>query len=763
MINIISPDFSDLPGCRSLPRQYKQANLALKDPLVSIITPYYNTEEFFVETFVSLQAQSLQNWEWIIVDDGSTDEHSINRLTNVANKDRRIKVIRQKNAGPAAARNVAFSNSTARYICLIDSDDMVEPTYLEKCVWFLESNQEFSFCNSYSVIFGDEERLWSNGFERGSEHLQANSGPPISVIRRMAYKECGGFDESIHFGHEDWDFWLAMANAGHWGHTIQEYLQWYRKRCNGRFEQIMCSDGVNEEFERMVQQKYEGLDDDFPQPCRQLLYPYQGIKTSVPLFNQLAPNLSDGSRRILFLLPWMVTGGADRVNLDLIEGLTSRGHDITICATLQAVHDWEHQFSRFTPDIFVLPNFLSASDFPRFIIYLIQSRQIDTVLITGSTIGYQVLPYIRSVCPNVAFIDMCHVEEPHWLNGGHPRFAVGYQDAIDLNIVTTNHLSKWMQRRGADGERIRLMYTGVRAVNSNKYAEVRKAVREELNISSEMPVIVFAGRICKQKRPGMLAKILKGILQQNLKFRALIIGDGEQREEFEGLLSQYELNANVQMLGSVSHQKWLEILVASDIFLMPSEYEGISVALLEAIASGVVPVVAKVGGQEEIVTQDIGVLVQHGDNELKEYVDVVYQLVSNPKELKQKSKQCLELASSKLSWEVMIDHFWAILDDTHQQKIGHQLNPISSGLAKEWASMSLELIRLGETVNHLGNTNKHLVDHDLEYLKQCLGEKERHLSEVINSGRWKLINSLSAPYRKIKERFLNKKRAVIKE
>jgi glycosyltransferase involved in cell wall biosynthesis len=314
----------------------------------------------------------------------------------------------------------------------------------------------------------------------------------------------------------------------------------------------------------------------------------------------------------------MVTGGADRVNLELIEGLTSKNHEVTICATLLADHRWEHQFSRFTPDIFVLPNILCASDYPRFLAYLIQSRQIDTVVITASTIGYQLLPYLRSVSPDVAFVDMCHVEEPHWLNGGHPRFGVGYQDVLDLNVVTTQHLAGWMRERGADGARIRVMYTGVRPARVTRKAEVRVLIRAELNIPADIPVIVFAGRICAQKRPAMLAKILKAAHDQGLIFEALIVGDGEQRQQLEKLLSQYHLTVNVHMLGSVSHQRWLDILDSSDLLLMPSQYEGISVALLEAMAAGVVPAVAKVGGQEEIVSPDAGALIPHGANELQE-------------------------------------------------------------------------------------------------------------------------------------------------
>ena len=682
MINCSQPDFSDLPGRRALPRNYKRGDSVFKHIDVSVLTPYYNTEELFVETFVSLQAQSLQNWEWVIVDDGSSDEASVERLANVAAKDERIKVIRQMNAGPGTARNRAFRNTSSRYICLLDSDDMIEPTYLEECVWFLDSNPEFAFCNSYTVVFGDQEHLWTTGFEIGKAHLQANSGPVNSVIRRSAYEKCGGFDESIRFGHEDWDFWLAMAKTGHWGYTIPEYLQWYRKRSVGRFALIMRSGNVNEEFKRMLRRKYEGLDKHFPEPVRRHPVPYETIETHIAVINSLAVNPL--GRRIMFVAPCMVTGGADRVHLDLIEGLTAKGHEVTICATLSADHCWEHQFSRFTPDIFVLPNFLHASDYPRFFVYLIQSRKIDTVVITGSTIGYQFLPYLRAVSPGVAFVDMCHVEEPHWLSGGHPRFGVGYQDVLDLNIVTTWYLAKWMESRGADSERIRVMYTGAMISQTGHPDEVRSAVRAELNIPADMPVIVFAGRICERERPALLADILRAARDQGLIFRALIIGDGELKVQLKDFLDQHQLADNIRMLGSVPHQRLLDILAASDILLMLSQYEGISIALLESMAAGVVPVVAKGGGHVEIVTPDAGVLIPHGKNELRDYVAAIRRLLTNSAEVQQMSKQCKVLAASKLSWEGMIDHFLALLDEAHRLRIDYPRHPMSTNFAREF-------------------------------------------------------------------------------
>jgi glycosyltransferase involved in cell wall biosynthesis len=694
MINYLNPDFGDLPGRRTIPRAYTRSASGSSEPIdVSIITPFHNTEALFADTVVSVLAQSLQNWEWIIVDDGSDDADAVARLVHLTKDDARIKVIHQKNAGPAAARNLGFEHCSGRYVCLLDSDDMIEPTYLEKCMWFLDSNPEFAFCNSCSVVFGDQEFLWSVGFEQNKEHIHFNSGPPISMVRREAFAEVGGFDESIRFGHEDWDFWLAMAKAGHWGYTIREYLQWYRKRGGGRYEQILRSGKVNDEFKKLMFRKYATLKATFPNPQRRCSQPYETVQSSWPAHNQLPANPT--GRRILFLIPWMVVGGADRVNLDLIEGLVGDGHEVTVCATLNADHRWEYKFSELTPDVFVLPNILHLTDFPRFLAYLIQSRQIDTVVVTGSTIGYQLLPYLRAAAPQAAFVDLSHVEEPHWLNGGHPRFGVGYQDALDLNVVTTRHLAQWMGERGADPARIRVMHTGVRPPRSKRSERGREAVRARFGITGDGPVVVFAGRICEQKRPAVLAYVLKEARDTGLQFQALVIGDGELRPMFEGLVVRYRLQSCVKTVGSLPHDQWLEILLGADILLIPSQYEGISVALLEAMAAGVVPIVARVGGQEEIVGETEGYLIPHGAGEIWEYVRALERLATDPIDREAKSRRCQALIALEYSWRKTIDDFERILAEAHEMSQDRRCQ-FTLALGRELASLALENRRLAD-------------------------------------------------------------------
>src|SRR5207253_6957413 len=92
----------------------------------------------------------------------------------------------------------------------------------------------------------------------------------------------------------------------------------------------------------------------------------------------------------------------------------------------------------------------------------------------------------------------------------------------------------------------------------------------------------------------------------------------------------HRLGGHVRLLGDVPHQRVRELLTASDLLLLPSEREGIALTLYEALATGVVPVAADVGGQRELVTPECGVLVPHGAHELAAYVDALQQLIEDP-------------------------------------------------------------------------------------------------------------------------------------
>ncbi|WP_104516506.1 glycosyltransferase family 2 protein [Acinetobacter indicus] len=120
--------------------------------LVSIITPSYNSVDFIQSTIHSIQNQSLDNWELIIVDDCSKD-NSCKLIQEYVNSDTRIKLIRlTENSGAAVARNKGIENASGRFIAFLDSDDTWHPEKLEKQINFmLKNDYDFTFTHYHQV------------------------------------------------------------------------------------------------------------------------------------------------------------------------------------------------------------------------------------------------------------------------------------------------------------------------------------------------------------------------------------------------------------------------------------------------------------------------------------------------------------------------------------------------------------------------------------------------------------------------------------
>lgn len=121
------------------------------DGLVSVITPCYNGEKYIAETIESVMAQTYAQWEMLIVDDGSADR-TAQIVRHYAERDERIRLITQENAGTACARNHAMRLAEGRYIALLDGDDLWEREFLERQLAFMQKTGGLCVCCAYRHI-----------------------------------------------------------------------------------------------------------------------------------------------------------------------------------------------------------------------------------------------------------------------------------------------------------------------------------------------------------------------------------------------------------------------------------------------------------------------------------------------------------------------------------------------------------------------------------------------------------------------------------
>ena len=190
--------------------------------LVSIITPVYNGQDFLDRSIKSVLAQTYENWELLLIDDGSSD-NSV-QIIKYYLEDNRIKLLRnESNSGIPTTRNKGIENSTGEFIALLDQDDEWLTHKLEKQVnKFLEIDDSFGLIYSNVEVRTDQGILADQKKEIEPEaSIQSNLElmlsrnlitSPTAMVKRKALEEVGLFDESIRWGGDDYDLWIRIAH-----------------------------------------------------------------------------------------------------------------------------------------------------------------------------------------------------------------------------------------------------------------------------------------------------------------------------------------------------------------------------------------------------------------------------------------------------------------------------------------------------------------------------------------------------------------------
>ncbi len=682
-------DYLNTPATGQRPKyNYVQKNIG-EPARVSIITPFYNISEIFHETAQSIMRQSMQDFEWIIINDGTTDPRSLEVLNKYRLENNRIRVVdHEVNLGLSAARNTGFREARTNYVVQLDGDDLLEPTAVEKWFWYLESHRDVAFVNSYSIGFGEKCYRWTRGFDRRTDFLEENQVPAFAMIRRTVHEAVGGYDEKIRGGLEDWDYWLRCANSNLWGKTIGEFHSWYRRRGehSDRWSNLQADHiaAMREKFRIKYSRLWEG---GFPLSEKCVHTPYAPITTSEASTGVLAKI----NRRLILVIPWMTVGGADKFNLDLIGQLCEKGWEITVVATLAGDQAWMGLFAQLTPDIFVLPNFLEPIDYPRFLQHLVHSRQVDVIMVSHSEWGYKLLPFLRSHCPNVTLVDYCHIEEESWNNGGYPRYSIQYQETLDLTMVSSYHLKGWMQFRGAQNCKVVVCTTNVDPTRWKPSIEDRDCAKNDLGLRTDRPVILFAARMVPQKQPVVLAETLLRLNNQGILYTALVVGGGPEEKWLKDFVANHNLGGQVKLLGTQSNETVAKLLRAADVFFLPSINEGIALSLYEAMGAGVAVVGADVGGQSELVDTDCGFLIKpiNPEEDTVRYVNILRRLLISTDTIKKMGAAGRARIENRFSLKMMGEQVDQILEQACE--VHHKSVTVSKGIGLICASEAIEL------------------------------------------------------------------------
>jgi len=215
-------------------------------PEISVIVPCFNQAEYLKDSIGSILAQTFEDWECIIINDGSTDNTEEIALA-YCSKDNRFVYVKKENGGPSSSKNLGIRQSKGNYIQFLDADDVIDKNKFEKQLALLKntSNIALSYCDYFTSKDSDlseecPERYVNPKFNSKNYLLELirnwelNLSIPCHcyLFKSSIFKENNIFFDEKLMNHEDWDCWMSIFSLNPKVYFIDQILATYRIRQN---------------------------------------------------------------------------------------------------------------------------------------------------------------------------------------------------------------------------------------------------------------------------------------------------------------------------------------------------------------------------------------------------------------------------------------------------------------------------------------------------------------------------------------------------
>ena len=644
-------------------------------PLISVIVPFYNSEKFIEQTIKSILNQTFPSYEILIIDDGSTNKMALEKLEQIKELDKRIKVFHKQNEGLATTRDYGASKSDehAKYLMFIDDDDLIEPTFLECGFWTLETNKDAAWAYSDSLGFGSIEYTWNKYFS--SEKMKKeNDLISAALVRKTDFFLVNGYNLKEKAVNEDWNFWLKLLSKGKFPVHMSFYGEWYRRKENGELQR---SRENKERSLEIINNTAKGVTKEIKAkqyPCYN--YNYELIEDNLKNIEIPKRINKKDTINILFIIPWMVTGGADLFNLSLVKGLNKERYEITILSTEPNENVLRQEFeNNENVRVYDLTSFLDKRYWVAFVNYIIQKENINLIFNSNSKTGYSMLPYIKSMYPEIPILDYVHMEEWYNRNGGYSRYSSMYNSIIDKTMVCNGNSKKVLEEHfKRNPDEVQTVYIGVdeEKFNPDKYNK-EELEQKYLGGKTNKKIISFICRISEQKRPLLFLEIIKKLKEKRQDFKVLVVGDGNLLGKMKEKAKKMNLLEDIIFLGEIKNTG--EIYKISNVTVNCSLKEGLALTSYESLSMNVPIVSSDVGGQKELISKDVGEIVKlmqneedvylekYSPEEINSYVKAINKVLDN---LEIYKSNCRKRICENFTISKMIEKMDSIFEETHK-------------------------------------------------------------------------------------------------
>ena len=584
-------------------------------PLVSVVIPCFNYGQYVEEAIDSVLNQTFQDFEIIVVDGGSTDKTTITTLKSLEKQKTKI-YYREGRHLVGDNRNFGIGKANGKYICCLDADDKIKSTYLEKALFLLEK-YHYDIVSTSVQCFGHSNLVWHTiAHPTLKELVRANHISTVAVFSKRIWEKANGYHDygiGKDYVSEDWDLWVRMMALGARVINISEPLMLYRVRGKDTslsshpenpslIEQGKIIASFNQPH--LTKESYK-ISDEINQT------EYQVISSNINLINSyLQHNPKNDQIRILFALPFVITGGADTILLQVAQHLSENGFDIAVMTTIKIdadkFGDNTPKYQNITQEVYHLYNFLeSEKQWRDYIYYYLESRQVDILFIVGSAYFYNLLPDIKRDFPNLKIVDQLFNEYGHIENNRK------HSNLIDLNIVANQVIENILIHKYQElREKISVIVHGVDTQDEFNPINIDEKLIQTV-IPQNKFIISYMGRFSEEKCPLKFVEVVEKLRNHEHLF-FLMIGNGPEYESVQIKIANLGLEDKIYIPGFVEDNK--PFLKATDVLIIPSRIEGIPIILMESLSLGVPVIASQIGGIPDIITNEVNGFVCNSDH-----------------------------------------------------------------------------------------------------------------------------------------------------
>jgi len=365
--------------------------------------------------------------------------------------------------------------------------------------------------------------------------------------------------------------------------------------------------------------------------------------------------MASPKKNILHLITKLPIGGAERVLLNTVRNLDSRKFNSVVCCIMEE-GELANEVKQLNVPLITL-NLMAKKGWDKQVVpalcKIIKEKNIDLIhshlyhanqygRIAANKLNLPVIITVHNSYKQLKF----HRRVINWYLGRKTAAIIAVSDEIKQDIIFWDHISE---------KKIYVIANGI-DIQRAQSSLSKKEARAKLGLDQQKFILVCVGRLEKQKGHKYLLEALPLLNKENINPLCLFVGEGRERSNLEEQAKQLDVLPQVRLFGA--RNDVADILKAADLYLMPSLWEGLSLALLEAMAANIPIIASDVSGMKQVLGDDFGIRIPPAQPSA--IATAIVDALNNPDKVKQRAEYAAEFVSKNFCDQRMAENIAAL-------------------------------------------------------------------------------------------------------